>query len=131
MLDHVVGGASIDSSMERFNLLARRIFPTKSYGQFQTLCKILEWLKWLLSDNKYDSSTLEDVVQEAFGTRERLFDGRSNRERARIGVMATTASTSQLRIFTNYNGEARAEQGAGYSILRSGKATEEPFLWEV
>ena len=108
VLDHIVGGASIESSIERFNLLVRRIFPTKSYGQFPTLCKILDLLKWLLSDNKYNSSTLEDVVQEAFGTRERLFDGRSNRERSRIGIMTTTTSTSQLGIFTNYNGEARS-----------------------
>lgn len=131
MLDHIVGAAPIDSSIERFHLLARRIFPVKKYGRFATFCKISDWLKWLLSDSKYNSSTLEDVVQEVFGTRERLFDSRPNRERPRIGIMATTTSNSQLRIFTNYNGEARAEQGAGYSILRSERATEEPFLWEV
>lgn len=62
MLDYIVGGASIDSLIECFNLLARRIFPSKSYGQFLTLCKILDWLKWLLSDNKCDLSTLEDIV---------------------------------------------------------------------
>lgn len=131
MLDYIVGGATIESSIERFKCLAGRIFPPKSYGRFPLLWKVVDWLKWLLSDNKYDSSILEDVVQEVFGTRERLFGDRAHRERSRIGIMATTASSSQLRIFTNYNGEARAEQGNAYAILRSEKATEEPFLWEV
>lgn len=131
MLDHIVGAAPIDSSIERFNLLARKIFPARRYGRFSALCRIVDWLKWLLSDNKYDSGILEDAVQEVFGIRERLFDGRLSRERPRIGIMATTTSNSQLRIFTNYNGVARAEQAAGYSILRSERATEEPFLWEV
>lgn len=131
MLDHIIGAAPIDSSIERFKSLTHRIFPPTTYGRFPLLCKLVGWLKWFLSDNKYDSSILEDVVQEIFGTRERLFGGRPHREQSRIGIMATTASSSQLRIFTNYNGEARAEQGNAYAILRSEKATEEPFLWEV
>lgn len=81
MLDHIVGSAPIDSSIDCFYLLARRIFPVKKYGRFATLCKILDWLKWLLSDSKYDLSTLEDIVQEVFGTRERLFDSCLNCER--------------------------------------------------
>ena len=67
MLDHVVCQSSLDSSIERFEALSCRIFSRKSYGFMLMFQRLIDWLAWWLSDNKYDSGTLEDVVQEAFG----------------------------------------------------------------
>lgn len=118
--------------MERFTQLASRIFPPRMYRHFGLFQLLMDYVRWWLSDNKYDSDTLEDVARDCFGTRERLFDAHETRAQSiKIGVMATTTSASQLRIFCNYNGEARASQHVGYAILRSNKATNEPYLWEV
>ena len=76
--------------------------------------RLLDWLSWWFSDNKYDSGVLDDVVQDAFGVHQRLFDSRSQHPAGvKVAVTATTVSTSQLRLFTNYNGLARSKQGKG------------------
>ncbi|KAK5221547.1 hypothetical protein LTR47_010886 [Exophiala xenobiotica] len=114
VLDHVVCGSSVDTSIERLAIMSRRIFPSKSYGFMVLFRRLLDWLAWWLSDNKYDSGVLEDVVQDAFGVQQRLFDSRSQHVGGvKVAVTATTVSTSQLRLFTNYNGLARSEQGKG------------------
>lgn len=92
----------------------------------------MDYVRWWISDNKYDSEILEAVVQSVFGTRLRLFDAhKTSAQSMRIGIMATTTSASELRIFCNYNGEAREKQHIGYEILRSHEPQEEPHLWEV
>jgi hypothetical protein len=118
VLDHVACGFSLDASIERFQAFADRIFPTKTYG-FMSMCqRLIDWLVWWFSDNKYDSGTLEDVVQEEFGVRHRLFDFACQpRTGTKVAVTTSTVSTSQLRLFTNYNGVARSRQGRGKIAL--------------
>ena len=114
VLDHVVCGSSVDTSIERLAIISRRIFPSKSYGTMALFRRLLDWLAWWFSDNKYDSGVLDDVVQDAFGVHQRLFDSRSQHAAGvKVAVTATTVSTSQLRLFTNYNGLARSKQGKG------------------
>ncbi|KAK5283784.1 hypothetical protein LTR14_011831, partial [Exophiala xenobiotica] len=94
--------------------------------------RLLDWLAWWFSDNKYDSGVLDDVVQDAFGVHQRLFDSQSQHPAGvKVAVAATTVSTSQLRLFTNYNGLARSKQGKGYAILRPLEPSAEPYLWEI
>ena len=115
MLDCAICGSSIESAVERFQQLSARIFPPKTtYHCFATFRKVLDWLKWWFNDSKYDSGELEDVVQEVFGTRRRLFDAHGQPSSGvKVGIMATTASNSELRIFTNYNGVNRHNQRQG------------------
>ncbi|KAK5189220.1 hypothetical protein LTR72_011476 [Exophiala xenobiotica] len=114
VLDHVVCGSSVDTSIERLAIMSRRIFPSKSYGFMALIRRLLDCLAWWFSDNKYDSGVLDDVVQDAFGVHQRLFDWRSQHTAGvKVAVTATTVSTSQLRLFTNYNGLARSKQGKG------------------
>jgi hypothetical protein len=76
--------------------------------------RLIYWFSWWFSDNKYDSNTLERVVKEAFGQQQRLFDFRSQHQSGvKAAVTASTVSSSQLRLFTNYNGLARSKQGKG------------------
>ncbi|KAK5291044.1 hypothetical protein LTR99_010960 [Exophiala xenobiotica] len=135
VLDHVVCGSSVDASIERLAIMSRRIFPSKSYGFMALFRHLLDWLAWWFSDNKYDSGVLDDVVQDAFGVHQRLFDSRSQHAAGvKVAVTATTVSTSQLRLFTNYNGLARSKQGKellGYAILRPLQPSAEPYLWEM
>lgn len=84
------------------------------------LYNIIDWFAWWLSDNKYDSDILEDVVQEVFGVRQHLFDVDSqHRTGIKVAITATTVSTCLLRIFTNYNGADRRRQGRGESWATS------------
>lgn len=120
MLDHVACGSSLDASIERFHNFADRIFPPKIYGFLSVCRRVVDWLVWWFSDNKYDSGTLEDVVQKEFGVRQRLFDFYSQpRTGTKIAVTTSTVSNSQLRLFTNYNGVARCRQGKGTAIALS------------
>jgi hypothetical protein len=115
VLDYAICGSSIESTIERFQQLSGRIFPQKTtYRCCTNFRRFLDWLKWWFNDSKYDSGELEDVVQEAFGTRKRLFDAHGLPSTGiKVGVMATTASNSELRIFTNYNGVNRHNQRQG------------------
>ncbi|KIW24829.1 uncharacterized protein PV07_10519 [Cladophialophora immunda] len=132
VLDHVVCQSSLDSSIKRFEALSNRIFPKRAYGFMPIFQRLIHWLVWWVSDNKYDSGTLEDVVQEAFGVRQRLFDFASQHQSGiKVAVTASTVSSSQLRLFTNYNGVARDRQGKGYAILRPPDPSGEPHLWEI
>jgi hypothetical protein len=149
VLDHVVCGSSLDASIERLVALAKRIFPAKHYGFLSMWRRIIDWITWWFSDNKYDSGTFEDVVKEEFGVNQRLFEYASQPTAGvKVAVTTSTVSTSQLRLFTNYNGVARKRQGkgmctvldvaillgnnlAGYAILRPPDPYGEPFLWEM
>ena len=114
VLDHVVCGSSIVSSLERFKKLSNRIFPRRSYSCFALPRQLIDWLSWWFSDNKYDSGVLKDVVQDAFGIRQRLFDAESQHQSGiKISITATTVSNSKLRLFTNYNEVSRKRQGRG------------------
>jgi hypothetical protein len=114
VLDHVICQSSLDSSIERFEALSNRIFASKPYSFMLVLQQLINWLVLWFSDNKYDSGTLDDVVQEAFGVHQRLFDFASQPQTGvKVAVTASTVSSSQLRLFTNYNGVARARQGRG------------------
>ena len=119
VLDHVICRTSLTSSLERFGALSSRIFPRKSYGFMSVFERLVDWLIWWCSDNKYDSGTLEDVVQEVFGVRQRLFEFSAQPELgSKVAITATTVSTSQLRLFTNYNGVARSKQGKGMCTIQ-------------
>jgi len=120
VLDHVICESPLDSSIECFQKLSERIFPRKSYRCCEMLYNIIDWFAWWLSDNKYDSDILEDVVQEVFGVRQHLFDVDSqHRTGIKVAITATTVSTCLLRIFTNYNGADRRRQGRGESWANS------------
>jgi hypothetical protein len=89
------------------------------------LHKVIDWFTWWLSDNKYDSDVLDEVVQEAFGVRQRLFAADSqHRTGIKVAITATTVSKALLRIFTNYNGGDRQRPGRGesWSINRTPSA---------
>lgn len=102
--------------------MSGRIFPQGvTYRCCPSVRRFLDWLKWWFNDSKYDSGELEDVVQEAFGTRRRLFDAHGLPSTGvKVGIMATTASNSELRIFTNYNGVNRHNQRQGTFFSRKG-----------
>jgi hypothetical protein len=118
VLDYVVCGSSLEASIERLSAFASRIFPTKTYGFLSIIQRLFDWLAWWFSDNKYDSGTLEDVVQEEFGVHQRLFAFASQpRAGTKVAVTTSSVSTSQLRLFTNYNGLARSRQGRGILLI--------------
>jgi len=59
-------------------------------------------------------------MQEAFGKNELLFDATAQHwSGTKLGIMATTASTSQLRIFTNYNGSNHHKHDKGNLLSTS------------
>lgn len=95
--------------MVKFEDLACQVFRQADRRCCPTSRKLYDLLLWMTNDSKYDSDRLEEVVQTTFGTRATLFDGASQAQsQVKMGIMATTVGTSQLRIFTNYNGVGRA-----------------------
>jgi len=113
-LDLVVCRSSISQSLARFKHWVTRIFPIKRYRCLPYCQKLRDCLIWLIRDSKYDSQVLEAVMQEAFGKSELLFDATAQHwSGTKLGIMATTASTSQLRIFTNYNGSGHHKHDKG------------------
>lgn len=114
VLDLIVGGSTIDDSLTRFQRWATELFPVHSYRCFPHCQRLRDFLIWLVRDSKYDSQVLEAVMQQAFGVDKILFDAPAqHRLGVKVGIMATTAAKSQLRIFTNYNGPARRPHDTG------------------
>ncbi|KAK5093250.1 hypothetical protein LTS08_008949, partial [Lithohypha guttulata] len=131
-LDLIVHRSSLDGSLARFRRWVTQIFPPKPYRCLPHCHKLRDLFIWLVRDSKYDSRVLETVMQQAFGTTQRLFEASSQSWSGhRLGIMATMASTSQLGIFTNYSGRADHHRDPGYRLLRPTKMAEEPLVWEV
>lgn len=131
-LDLIVHRSSLSDSLARFRRWVTQIFPVQPYRCLPHCQKLRDLLIWLIRDSKYDSHVLETVMQQAFGQTERLFEASSQCwSGVRLGIMATAASTSQLCIFTNYNGQGDRQRDTGYQVLRPTNVAEEPFVWEV
>jgi len=113
-LDLIVHRSSLDESLARFRRWVTQIFPPKPYRCLPHCHKLRDLFIWLVRDSKYDSRVLETVMQQAFGTTQRLFEASSHSwSGLRLAIMATMASTSQLCIFTNYSGRADHHRDPG------------------
>lgn len=118
VLDLIVGRSTIDESLARFQRWVTEIFPVKQYRFLPRVRKLLDFLVGLLRDGQYDCDVLEAVMQQAFGEDATLFDTNAqNWLGTKLGVMATTVSEVDLRIFTNYNGPGRRPRDTGMARL--------------
>ncbi|KAK5080184.1 hypothetical protein LTS08_008758 [Lithohypha guttulata] len=131
-LDLCVSGGTVQTSMHRFEEFAHRVFRKQPNRCCSICSRLYETISRLTNDSKYDSTELEGVVKEVFGTRNTLCDGGIQAlSHTKLGIMATTVGTSQLRIFTSYNGIKRPLNHENYKILRHEDSELEPKLWEV
>ncbi|GLA56082.1 hypothetical protein AnigIFM63604_004378, partial [Aspergillus niger] len=86
-----------------FQDLAKKVFgPDRRKGRIRSL----------LSDETYDTKTLENQYKDVFGSTRRLFDAPATLLSAgKMAVTTTSIRDGALFLFTNYNGAAphRAE----------------------
>jgi hypothetical protein len=113
-----------------FKAFCERIFAQPD-SFWTMLTSPLNLLANLVTDSRYDSSVLDQTLQEAFGSR-RLFT--SNPEQGagtRIAVTASRVSDGKLCLFTNYRRVSRSTDPSAYQLLVPRAGCEEPRLWEV
>lgn len=121
-------GSNTSEALTKFEMLAQRIFPPAKGPQ--TLLQV-SWdlLRNIITDNRYDSSVLDETLQTTFGGR-RLFTS-ANFSGPRVALTASHISDGQLCIFTNYRGIGRATKPSAYRVIVPQVPSEEPCLWEA
>ena len=118
-LDLIVNRSTLPQSIERFQSWVTQIFPLPEHRYLPCLRTLRNLLTWFFRDSKYPSHVVDTVMQLAFGQKNRLFGVPGQPwSGQKLGIMATTASSSQLRIFSNYNGspECGRDKGVLYTV---------------
>lgn len=103
----------ISECLEFLHKFAHRVFPSK---QRSSRSFISRNFRLIVSDGQYDAVTLEETLIEAFGTGP-LFGVVKNRPSGmKVAITATTISSADLCLFTNYNGVVDVEKDSGKNI---------------
>ena len=89
--------------LEFFKIFAKRIFPY-SGSRGSLFGRIRRFFQCFLTNERYDTLSLEATLQEAFGLGP-LF-GSGQLSGMKVAVTATTISDATLCLFSNYNGLA-------------------------
>lgn len=109
-------GCSVETATTAFKELSCKVFSTSSTSQQNFLAIFTRIVKSITKDELYDSSLLDRILIEQFGTRN-IFDHNPALHRGtRVGVVATTVdenTSARTRLFCNYNGAAVRETDAG------------------
>lgn len=124
-------GSRVSAAIPKFKTFARRIFSGKGEPQ-NLITRAWAMLTNCLNDSSYDSTLLDEALQEAFGTLRRLFDTAAPLcSGTRVAMTASRILDGKLCIFTNYRGEGRRTTPSAYQALIPPEAGQEPLLWEV
>jgi hypothetical protein len=100
----VVVGSRVSAAIPKFKTFARRIFSGKGEPR-NLITRAWAMLTNCLNDSSYDSTLLDDALQEAFGTVCRLFDTAAPPcSGTRVAMTASRILDGKLCIFTNYRG---------------------------
>lgn len=113
-------------------------FPDFAQRAFRPLCTALEKIPWLaaiigfLNDGYYNSTILDQTLQEIYSRERRLFDVVATSPAGnRIAIVASRTSNGKPRVFTNYHGVGRKASISPYEVLVPDNGVQDPLLWEV
>lgn len=106
-------GWDIIECLEFFRYFAKHIFPPKHGFSTSIFARIIRMIKSYFDDGRYDATSLEDTLIEAFGCQP-MFDVAKKRPSGmKIAVTATTIANADLCLFTNYNGANKLSKDSG------------------
>ncbi|KAH2084173.1 hypothetical protein KXX03_002649 [Aspergillus fumigatus] len=119
VLSMTMRGLDITQCKSLFRLLAKKAFSVRR-----------RWLGSWLSDERYDSTVLDDVLKEHYTPTQRLYGTPTSLVSAGKVAVTTTSLDGDPFIFTNYNGTAPRRTKPAYERLRP-DIEDEPFVWQA
>jgi hypothetical protein len=110
-----VNGWSIDESTETFEQLAKVAFKPRKVLQIPIFRHCLELIISYFADGLYPPENIEAALKLVFGNEKSILDfSHATSSGTRIGLpVATVDGKPSRRVFTNYNGVGKRENGQG------------------
>lgn len=127
-LEWIVEGTPIDVAIQKYHILAQRIFSGRPSNP-GWLSRSWNALRNWFADGQYDSAVLDEALKETFGVERHMFDVPASLPAgSRVAVTTSRISDGKLCLLANYR---RQGASSGYQFLVSRDGAREPLLWEA